>query len=125
MAKTTKTRKQERPQDLITDLELMTIETRRSALALLRKQLREAEESLKGQEQDLIMRLDAGARVVGALHAEARTEVGQCRPEWKDAYLTHMENFHGQSRETTETALRGITTIPEKRVLLITTGRGS
>lgn len=120
--KTKTTRKQERPQDLITDLELMTLETQRSALALLRRKLKDAEERLKGQEQDLIMRLDNGAKVIGALHAEARTEVGQCRPEWKDAYLTHMENFHGQSRETTETALRGITPIPEKRVLLITTG---
>jgi hypothetical protein len=115
------TTKQQHQQQVapVTALELVALETSRETLALLRQRVNEAERGLKGAEQDLIMRLDAGARVVGGMTAIVETQEGSISPKWKEHYLQHMMVQHNISFETAEAQVREATDRSSKRVLVV------
>ncbi len=115
----TATTAQQQQEVVISSVELLAVETEREALALLRRQLREAELRLAGHEADLVARLDAGAMVTGPMTAVVETIVGDCRPAWKGLLVEHMHDVHGVPAETTEARAREVTAPPQKKALVI------
>ena len=114
----TKTAVKQQKSPAITELELVALETTRETLSLLRKQATEAEKRVKGLEQDLILRLQAGARVQGNMTAIVQEVSGQCRPPWKDLYIGVMVR-QGVSPETAEAEARRGTIITVSKALVI------
>jgi chromosome segregation ATPase len=94
-------KKQEAPV-VITELELVGIETTRMQLSDLRKQVRKAEAKLEQSEKSVIDRLKAGAQVLGSRTAAIQAGVGPCRPKWQELHIKHMEAEHGQAAALTE-----------------------
>jgi hypothetical protein len=99
------------PQNVISGLELVALETSRESLRLLSQQVREAVQKLAGLEQDIIKRLKAGARVEGDMVAIIKLQGGgTISPSWKTHYLDHMVKEHGISADTAEQNVRRLTT---------------
>ena len=107
------------PVDVISSVELLALETNRAMLAVLRKQVNDAEKKVGGQEQDFITRLEAGAVVSGDVLAVVQTVTGQCRPKWKETLLEHMQKYHGSSPETCEAQIRALTIPSISKTLVI------
>jgi hypothetical protein len=114
-----KTAKRAAPPQVVTDVELLALETSRAALALLRKHVKDSEARLDGLEADLIARLDAGAVISGDVVAVVDVVEGQCRPKWKEQLLAHMEKYHQVSPQTCEAQMRALTPVSSHKVLNI------
>lgn len=80
---------------VITELELVAVETATLQLQYLRKKVRQAEASLEQQETSVISKLKAGAAIQGSRTATVQTELGQCRPKWQELHLKHLAEEHG------------------------------
>ena len=108
----TKTAPKKTPsKDTLTELELLALETNKASVELLTKQVAEARKRVAGMEQDVILRLRAGAKVQGGLTAMLQLQGGgTISPSWKGHYLKHMLEAHNVSAETAEQDLRRITT---------------
>lgn len=101
MAKKTqrKTPVEQQPTQVVTELELVAVETSRMTLATLRKRVREAEATLEQQEADVIAKVRAGAAIQGKLAASVTVEMGPSRPKWQELHFEHMLNEHGLTKE--------------------------
>lgn len=98
---------------------LMKVETARAQVDLLKHQLSAAQAKLAEAEAEVVAMLEAGCRVVGPLKAGLREEAGSRRPEWKEHYLSHMEDTHGCPRVAEETKILEGTVGKIKQVLYI------
>jgi hypothetical protein len=87
---------------VVTEYELVAIETTRLQLAEFRKKAREAEAALEQREADVIAKLKAGAVVEGNRTAVIKPDVGPSRPKWKELYVQHFEAEHGETAESIE-----------------------
>lgn len=79
---------------VVTELDLITIETNRLKLAEIRKQERQLKAALEQQEENVITLLRAGAVVQGGLSAVIETSPGVCRPKYQELWVKHMAE-HG------------------------------
>jgi hypothetical protein len=86
----------------IKEAELLELSEKREEYRELQKQLKTAESSCKALENDLINRLQAGAKVQGKLTAVIEEKAGASRPPWKTEYLDHMEHEHDVNRVAEE-----------------------
>jgi hypothetical protein len=97
----------------VTEAELLAVEAQRSHVANLKNQLANSERALAELEADVVAKLEAGFQVRSKhLSAGLEASVGARRPEWKDLYLEHMEDVHGEPR-----------LVEEKRILDHTAGK--
>lgn len=104
---------------LITEADLLAVETARSRLTLLNAELSAARQQLATLEQDIKDRLEAGCRVVGRMTAMVTEEAGPRRPQWKDIYLDHMHCHHNRSIEAEEQRVITETMGKPREVLVI------
>jgi hypothetical protein len=104
---------------LITDIELLALETNRETLKMLVDRVSAAKKAIEAMEDDLILRLERGARPVGEMTALIQTVKGQCRPAWKDIMVAHMHDHHGVVEASTVAVAQAQTTIPTSKQLVI------
>jgi hypothetical protein len=97
---TKKAVKTESPIEVITEYELIAVETTRLQLQEARKKVKQAELALEGRQKDIIRKLKSGAHVEGSKTAIITEELGQCRPAWKDLYVEHFQSEHGETLES-------------------------
>lgn len=118
----TKTNKKEQKQmskNVITEMELLSVQQVRLEITQKRKMLKEMEALLEQQEQSIIQRLQQGAEVLGDTKAALEIEKGSCRPKWKEEYVTHMELEHGMTAKAIQTQMQEKYPAPEHTVLVI------
>lgn len=89
----------------IVEADLIAVETARSKVAALKAELAQAEITAGVLEDDVLLRLKAGAKVVGRLTAIVKRMFGPRRPNWKDLFLDHMSSTHGDPRDSLEQAV--------------------
>lgn len=95
-----------KPAQVVTDLELADVSTRRLEVQSLRRKLRDEEAKLAQAEAVVVAKLQAGATCEARLlTATLEERLGACRPPWKDVYLQHMAT-HGVAPELAEQAAR-------------------
>jgi hypothetical protein len=87
---------------VVTELDLISIETLRIMVQDYRRQCREAEARLEQQEAGVIERLRRGAPVQGRRSAVVTVETGPARPRWKELHVEHMSTEHGDSPKEIE-----------------------
>lgn len=104
----------------VTEVELLAVEAQRSHVVNLKNQLAKSERALADLEADVVAKLEAGFPVRSKhLSAGLEASVGARRPEWKDLYLAHMEDVHGQSRDVEESKiLEGTAGKPKQRLVI-------
>jgi hypothetical protein len=101
-----KAKKVEQQVQVITEFELVALETTRLQLAEARKKVRELEAATEQREANLIAALKAGAVVDGNRTAVVETVTGPSRPKWKEAYVEHFQEEHGETQEAIELRLQ-------------------
>jgi hypothetical protein len=90
----------------ILEEELTELSRERERVLALAHDLEQARAHLKQVEDDIVQRLHAGARVLGALTAVVETVAGRCAPSWKEELLAHFEQAHGLHRAFVEVEVR-------------------
>lgn len=86
----------------ITEADLLAVETARQELAAIKAAAERAKAKVDALENDITLRLKAGARITGRMVALISRIEGPRRPPWKDLYLDHMSATHQWSRDALE-----------------------
>lgn len=83
-------------------------------------QLRDMKGELARQENDVYNALLAGIKVeAGPFTASIEERLPACRPPWKEVYLGHMAELHGQSPKAVEEQVRQLYPPEVERVLVV------
>lgn len=103
----------------VRSIELAEIETDRKLIEEAEAKLKEQKARLAGREKDVIARLVAGAEVQGPWAASWFWANGDCRPKWKEAFLTLAKKM-GLNADGEEQRVKNETPVPQHRELQIT-----
>jgi hypothetical protein len=87
---------------VVTELELVEIQTMRLSSEALAKSLKKTTEELEAKERNVIDRLNAGATVQGQMKAHVGEETGRASPSWKTEHVVHMFNEHNIDSKSLE-----------------------
>lgn len=113
--------KRAEPTEVVTELDLISIETQRRGVSELSKQLNKAKADLEKAELAVMDKLKGGAAVQGKLTAIVEKELGASRPSWRDLHVTHMTKEHNLTEKEVEAAAKAAYPPKEKEVLTIGT----
>ncbi len=107
--------------DVITDVELAKLQREQTMLAKLKREIGQLQKAVEGEEQAMMDRLKNGATIQrsSTLTAVIQELPGDCRPKWKEEYLTHFALEHGTPPEQTEALVRARTTVLPVESLVI------
>lgn len=119
-AKMNKKEQKQMNKNVITEMELLSIQQTRMEIAQKKRMLKEMEVVLEQKETDIIMRLQGGAEVMGDMNAVLETKKGACRPSWKEEYVSHMELEHGMTAKAVQLQMQEKYPASEHTVLVIT-----
>lgn len=90
---------------VITEEELAAVQALRARREQLGRELGAIQAQLTAREDDLVAKVQAGARVRGALTAVLDTKV-VCNPSYKDELVAHFEQAHGVNAALVEEEVR-------------------
>lgn len=108
------------PTVVITEIQLVEVQTYRDRVADLKAKLKAAEALENQASAQVMFMLQSGAIVQSSsLTACVVQQQGDCRPKWKEHYLGLAARFLGLAPAKAEADLKAVTEIPVKDVLVI------
>lgn len=107
------------PTVVISELDLISIETQRRGVSELSKQLNKAKADLEKKEQEVMEKLKTGGVVQGKLTAIIERVMGAARPKWRELHVEHMKKEHKMTEAEVEAEAKKAYPATENEILTI------
>lgn len=111
-------------QPVVSQRDLLAIETQRASIASQEDALKKARAALASDEKEVLTKLQAGAKVeMGLYTASFHFDMGRSAPSYQDLLVMHMECVHNIPRETTVALAQGAYPAKQKKDPTLDIGR--
>jgi hypothetical protein len=91
---------------VLTESDAQLILMQRQRVEDLKQELKREQAALLAVEAETMAAVKAGARITGLANFAVVEETGDCRPKWKEEYVSHMVSEHAADPKVIESEMK-------------------